>query len=160
MGHAYMSQEKVWLRGWQTSTIVAGASGVIWSSSSKDWPSGVGGWRPGEFFSPWVPHPWTSRVSLYHWLHCESERPSADNNLRDAYHHFIIQVLTSFSPRHFSPHFSGYEGLHLLYLAMFVLKNEMLIGLRVHSCLFTENFNSSAGFINHCLSLEKSLRFL
>ena len=94
LDHVYMSQEKVWLRGWQTSMI-------IWSPSSKDWPSRVGGWRPAGIVLSMGPHPWIFRVSLYHRLHCENACPLADGNLRGAYHYFIIQVLTSFSPRHF-----------------------------------------------------------
>ena len=50
LDHVYMSQEKVWLRGCQTSMIT-------WSPSSKDWPSRVGGWRPAGIVLSMGPHP-------------------------------------------------------------------------------------------------------
>lgn len=136
LGRVYVSQEKIWLWSWHTSTVVAGASQsnleYVQPRLAMQWGRPEASWN----YFPWVPHPWIFRVSSHHWLHYERAHPTSDSNLGGSHHHLIFQVLTSFSPRHFSPHFSGYEGLQLLYLAMLVLKNGISTGLRVYSCLF------------------------
>lgn len=73
--------------------------------------------------SPWVPHSLDVQGVLYHWLHCESERPSADNKSEGCLSPLHHPSSDFIFPRHFF--FSSFfccEGLHLLYRAMFVLK--------------------------------------
>lgn len=86
----------------------------------------------------------------YMWLHWEGAHPSADSNLGMPITTWLSKFWLHFLQGIFLI-FSGYKGLQLLYLALFVLKNEMLIGLRVYRSLFTENFSSSAGFIDYLL---------
>lgn len=94
--------------------------------------TGPPAWEAGaqlELFFPQAPHPWFFRVSKKSTPIGRQQPKGFPSPLDLPSSDFIFS-------RVFSPYFSGYKGLQLLYLAMLVFKNEISIDLGVYSCLF------------------------